>query len=163
MVHKQAALELAAFLDSNEAKALVTLRPEDVRKIAESFLAVSYDELGKAPRLLDGQDVHEALSRHLPSHFGARDPLAEHVPAVLGAFFAHLEATQVVIQAFEIRRGLEEKAGEFLETVRTGRNAEQATRVKQDPFVHHAPKLGRNDPCWCGSGEKFKKCHGRNG
>ena len=22
------------------------------------------------------------------------------------------------------------------------------------------PKLGRNDPCWCGSGLKFKKCHG---
>jgi len=23
------------------------------------------------------------------------------------------------------------------------------------------PKVGRNDPCWCGSGKKFKKCHGR--
>jgi preprotein translocase subunit SecA len=21
-------------------------------------------------------------------------------------------------------------------------------------------KLGRNDPCWCGSGKKFKNCHG---
>jgi preprotein translocase subunit SecA len=21
-------------------------------------------------------------------------------------------------------------------------------------------KLGRNDPCWCGSGKKFKRCHG---
>jgi len=20
-------------------------------------------------------------------------------------------------------------------------------------------KLGRNDPCWCGSGKKYKKCH----
>ena len=24
------------------------------------------------------------------------------------------------------------------------------------------PKLGRNDPCWCGSGLKYKKCHGKN-
>jgi preprotein translocase subunit SecA len=24
-----------------------------------------------------------------------------------------------------------------------------------------AQKLGRNDPCWCGSGKKYKKCHGR--
>ena len=23
-----------------------------------------------------------------------------------------------------------------------------------------APKIGRNDPCWCGSGRKYKKCHG---
>jgi preprotein translocase subunit SecA len=22
-------------------------------------------------------------------------------------------------------------------------------------------KLGRNDPCWCGSGKKYKRCHGR--
>jgi hypothetical protein len=21
------------------------------------------------------------------------------------------------------------------------------------------PKIGRNDPCWCGSGKKYKKCH----
>jgi hypothetical protein len=24
----------------------------------------------------------------------------------------------------------------------------------------HEPKVGRNDPCPCGSGRKFKKCHG---
>jgi uncharacterized protein YecA (UPF0149 family) len=22
-----------------------------------------------------------------------------------------------------------------------------------------APKLGRNEECWCGSGKKYKKCH----
>jgi preprotein translocase subunit SecA len=27
-------------------------------------------------------------------------------------------------------------------------------------FKRDEPKLGRNDPCWCGSGKKFKKCHG---
>ena len=26
--------------------------------------------------------------------------------------------------------------------------------------VHKAPTPGRNDPCYCGSGKKFKKCHG---
>jgi preprotein translocase subunit SecA len=31
----------------------------------------------------------------------------------------------------------------------------------QAPFVRNAPKLGRNDPCPCGSGKKFKQCHGR--
>jgi len=23
-------------------------------------------------------------------------------------------------------------------------------------------KIGRNDPCWCGSGKKYKKCHGKD-
>lgn len=31
----------------------------------------------------------------------------------------------------------------------------------QLPFVRAQPKVGRNDPCPCGSGNKFKKCCGR--
>lgn len=33
--------------------------------------------------------------------------------------------------------------------------------VKAQP-VHAEPKIGRNDPCPCGSGKKYKNCHGRN-
>jgi preprotein translocase subunit SecA len=36
------------------------------------------------------------------------------------------------------------------------------TPVKQQP-VTVAPKIGRNDPCPCGSGKKFKACHGKEG
>jgi preprotein translocase subunit SecA len=32
--------------------------------------------------------------------------------------------------------------------------------VKQDPIHRDAPKVGRNDPCPCGSGKKYKKCCG---
>jgi hypothetical protein len=32
----------------------------------------------------------------------------------------------------------------------------------QEPFVRKSPKLGRNDPCHCGSGQKFKKCCGKS-
>lgn len=28
-----------------------------------------------------------------------------------------------------------------------------------EPFRMKKKKIGRNDPCWCGSGKKFKKCH----
>ena len=31
------------------------------------------------------------------------------------------------------------------------------------PVVREAPKVGRNDPCPCGSGKKYKQCHGRAG
>ena len=33
--------------------------------------------------------------------------------------------------------------------------------VKQMPIVRSTPKVGRNAPCPCGSGKKFKKCCGR--
>ena len=51
----------------------------------------------------------------------------------------------------------------------TGREAEAAAFVAQqreaankpDPAVKHGqPSVGRNDPCPCGSGKKYKKCHG---
>jgi preprotein translocase subunit SecA len=29
------------------------------------------------------------------------------------------------------------------------------------PFVREGEKLGRNDPCYCGSGKKYKHCHGK--
>lgn len=35
-------------------------------------------------------------------------------------------------------------------------NAPVVETVKRDQ-----PKVGRNDPCWCGSGKKFKHCHGK--
>jgi uncharacterized protein YecA (UPF0149 family) len=34
----------------------------------------------------------------------------------------------------------------------------EGARVKT--IVRDAPRVGRNDPCPCGSGKKFKKCHG---
>jgi len=39
--------------------------------------------------------------------------------------------------------------------------AEAATRKKAQPVVRHAQKIGRNDPCPCGSGKKYKHCHGK--
>ena len=32
--------------------------------------------------------------------------------------------------------------------------------VKQRPIVRTSPRIGRNDPCSCGSGKKYKKCCG---
>ncbi|WP_207492260.1 preprotein translocase subunit SecA [Aridibaculum aurantiacum] len=36
-----------------------------------------------------------------------------------------------------------------------------STAVKQQPVVV-GPKIGRNDPCPCGSGKKYKQCHGKD-
>jgi preprotein translocase subunit SecA len=38
--------------------------------------------------------------------------------------------------------------------------AEEAPPVVAQRRVDEHETLGRNDPCWCGSGKKFKKCHG---
>ncbi|HET8539116.1 MAG TPA: preprotein translocase subunit SecA [Anaeromyxobacter sp.] len=41
-----------------------------------------------------------------------------------------------------------------------GDGGEAKPRPKQETVVRTQPKVGRNDPCPCGSGKKYKKCHG---
>ena len=38
--------------------------------------------------------------------------------------------------------------------------SEGGVAVKQEP-IKVGPKIGRNDPCPCGSGKKYKNCHGK--
>ena len=40
----------------------------------------------------------------------------------------------------------------------SGQKAEDAPPA-DDPVIKSHKNLGRNDPCWCGSGKKYKKCH----
>jgi preprotein translocase subunit SecA len=37
---------------------------------------------------------------------------------------------------------------------------EEFMPVVEQRVVDDEHQLGRNDPCWCGSGQKFKRCHG---
>ncbi len=41
-----------------------------------------------------------------------------------------------------------------------GAGAEQQKPDAAEPFVRAQPKVGRNSPCPCGSGKKYKQCHG---
>ena len=47
------------------------------------------------------------------------------------------------------------------EAVEPEQEGDTAIAVKQQPVVRHGQKVGRNDPCPCGSGKKYKHCHGK--
>ncbi|MCM1028990.1 MAG: preprotein translocase subunit SecA [Pseudoflavonifractor sp.] len=44
---------------------------------------------------------------------------------------------------------------------RAAASARQGQPRPNQPIVNVAPRIGRNDPCPCGSGKKYKNCHGR--
>ena len=160
MSDKQIALDLARFLDSGAARRLAEPGSDARRKIAEALLRACREDLGKAPEELDGQDVEALMTTALPGRFARRDPLAAHVRPVIEAFFEHLESDAVVTQSFEIKNALARCGDRLQEIVERGENEPRATR-RATPVVHRADKLGRNDPCFCGSGKKFKKCCGK--
>ncbi|HZR36920.1 MAG TPA: SEC-C metal-binding domain-containing protein, partial [Nevskia sp.] len=70
--------------------------------------------------------------------------------------FQHAEAQQLVTGA--------EAPQEELPPAPAGRPlpaAAPAAAAQAETFVREMPKVGRNDPCPCGSGKKYKQCHGR--
>jgi len=104
--------------------------------------------------------------------FGQKDPLVEYKNEAFQAFQELLNGIQFDIATTVFRVQLVKEPPTpappaALATAR-GRQAGAATAIAGSPNGGEgqaapvgAGKLGRNDPCWCGSGKKFKKCHGR--
>ncbi|MGB7945437.1 MAG: SEC-C metal-binding domain-containing protein, partial [Terriglobales bacterium] len=75
------------------------------------------------------------------------EPGLNYLCAGYKAFFNHIDA------AMKIMAGL----------LRQGRFADEIMQMSISPNTRNATartKVGRNDPCLCGSGRKFKHCHG---
>ena len=56
---------------------------------------------------------------------------------------------------------MEDALEELVVTVADLSDLTREARYRVDTVQREGPKLGRNDPCHCGSGKKFKQCHGK--
>jgi preprotein translocase subunit SecA len=65
-----------------------------------------------------------------------------------------VESDRIIEHKFQLRE---------MHVNRTDMGEVPAEPVKQKPVQREADKIGRNDPCPCGSGKKYKKCHGAEG
>ncbi|MBR5119257.1 MAG: preprotein translocase subunit SecA [Muribaculaceae bacterium] len=64
-------------------------------------------------------------------------------------------------QRYNEGRGQDAVAAAAAAQRQAGMSASQAGRGPVAPIRNEGPKIGRNDPCPCGSGKKYKNCHGR--
>jgi preprotein translocase subunit SecA len=64
-------------------------------------------------------------------------------------------------QAQSAMAGGEAPAGPVADPLAGGRAAAGSAGPAPEPFVRDEKKVGRNEPCPCGSGKKYKHCHGR--
>jgi SEC-C motif len=149
---------VARFLDSWEARG-VGLPVTDLRRAALLLVGSALDDLGVEPRLLDDQQLGDVLWL-TARKFGRGDPLAKDGGKVIRAFFAHLRDVELVPNGYELERALADVEANFARLVASVAD-EQRIAGETKPLVNRAAKLGRNDPCPCGSGKKFKQCCGR--
>ncbi|MBI4276501.1 SEC-C domain-containing protein, partial [Candidatus Uhrbacteria bacterium] len=95
--------------------------------------------------------------------YGQRDPLVEYKKECYRMFndLLSLIRKHVVYSiykigaAFQVAPSLLERQG--ISITAPAKTAGASSAVSSVPT---APKIGRNDPCFCGSGKKHKKCHG---
>ena len=111
------------------------------------FLVAACDARGVEPEDIEEPDCKQALlgtlaKLQLPSTVKAE------VPALCGTFLTQLEA--------EGRLGGGKLLGAYVRALKDA--FADATSGKPKPVVRPGSRIGRNDPCPCGSGKKYKKC-----
>ena len=152
-----------AFLESPEARALGGATSAQARTVLERFLDGVEGQLGCAPEEVDPHALHFVVGHVLPMSYAIGDPLAEVTGPVLEAYLEFLRPKLTAPRHMGLLEALRGTLPEFRDSVASGQIVHEHIHPAQhtDTFVREAPKVGRNDPCPCGSGKKFKQCHGR--
>ena len=155
---------------------------DDARKLERHIMLQVLDTLWK-----DHLATMDALRQgiHLRSYAG-RDPkqeykseafklfgqLLENVKYEVIHFLARVQVrSEEEIEALERQRReaqeREQQRARYTHAAAPGLAADEPTQeqpaqtVAAEPFVRDTPKIGRNAPCPCGSGKKYKHCHGQ--
>ena len=100
--------------------------------------------------------------------YGQQDPLVAYKREA-HAFYEEMSAriasgvAQTILRVTVRTAEQAEQAEQAQAQTQTGGGTTTTARMSGDGQPASAPKKlpGRNEPCWCGSGKKFKKCHGR--
>jgi preprotein translocase subunit SecA len=130
-----------------------TLSPEIMRQI-ERWVALSVVDTLWMDHLDAIDDLREGIGLR---GYGQRDPLIEYKNEAFGMFerllatidyeIGHRIFKVQVVQQPQPQRVVTQAAGS------------QNPQTLQSPQAVQKKKIGRNDPCWCGSGKKWKRCH----
>lgn len=131
--------------------------PEIMRQIERAVLLRTIDNLW-----IDHLDIMTALREGIGLRgYGQQDPLVEYKKESFGMFQKLLDAiqNQVVYTIYKVTVSLPKQS--ILS--RQGVRASGAKKEESGGGAGVArKKVGRNDPCPCGSGKKYKKCCGKN-
>ena len=128
----------------------------------DHLLAMDHLKSGIGLRGYAEQDPRVAYKREGALQYeemliGVRDKVTDMIFKVrLGADAQLANVYQISGMVHEQLSGYDHLARQMAEQ----EAASQPQKIKQ--IVRDVPKVGRNDPCPCGSGKKFKKCCGRN-
>lgn len=150
---------------------LETASPEEQKLIADKEIELGAEVFLEGVRMvaLQANDMfwvdHLEMMDYLRSSvnlraYGQRDPLVEYKKEGL-FLFKEMESSvmnEIIRVLPHLVSRVENKETQNLKEIRQG--AESLTSQSTPNATGEYDNVGRNDPCPCGSGKKFKKCHG---
>jgi hypothetical protein len=149
--------DVAEFLSSPHGEPFAAARVE-VGAIARDFLDVCASEIGERLDLLDEEHLRVALLDRLPRRLAPRDPWSARAPEVVRALLHWAHEQRPNASSWKQDALLDDLEKGF--PARLRELGGSAPAPKTAPITRPGSKLGRNDPCPCGSGKKWKKCCG---
>lgn len=166
--------EGAEGLPSEEAEAATALR----KTIHEKRQQIGESDFAEILRRLILQMIDMFWVEHLEAMdylrgsvqlraYGQRDPLTEYKKEGLHMFQMMEASVAAEILKLIPNIATPEKSSNLKSQISNPKFTEGqvqpvVTRIKKDDQSESLPKVGRNDPCPCGSGKKYKACHGKN-
>ena len=139
-----------------EAKEAEFPEPEHIREVERVILLKVIDKKWMS-HIDDMTQLRQGISLQ---SYGSRDPLVEYKFAGYDMFNEMTTAIQEDTVKMLMHVKIEQKVEREEVAKVTGTNRDDS--AKKGPVRRATAKIGRNDPCPCGSGKKYKMCCGRN-
>lgn len=144
---KEVVLEMfkkAGFSEDDYNKKEKEAGPDNMRQL-EKFVCLRVSDMLWQEHLSYMDHVRDSVRLRA---YAGRDPLVEYKNEGHKAF----------------RQLLDTIDANIVENIlKSGSQPTQKAIPNSRPVQSGQKQIGRNDPCWCGSGKKFKKCHGKQG
>lgn len=163
--------DIAEYIRVKAAEALEKkfkdLDPEQVKLTMREVLLATFDQFWK-DHLLAMDHLKEGINLR---SYGQKDPLVEYKREAFTIYegmkfsikravierISHIKL-MTAEEIAEIHRQQEEMLEAQLKAHQAAEDAK--TKAEEKKIIRATVKVGRNDPCPCGSGKKFKACHG---
>jgi preprotein translocase subunit SecA len=140
--------------------------PEQVKLTLREILLATFDQFWK-DHLLNMDQLKEGINLR---SYGQKDPLVEYKREAFSLYEnMKTEIRRAIVERIysvrlytpaEIEAIKKQQQAELEAQLQAHKRAQQAMEEASTPVSRNQVKVGRNDTCPCGSGKKFKHCHG---
>jgi hypothetical protein len=187
-IHDTVSCWMDEFETNTNFTTLTDAQKEDSRFIVDTFATCMYNYEGVSPSQWNENSLISCCLNVLPRKISEGEQFYNNVEPVLSQFFIFLDQKKVIHNGVNLSKSLKKISRDMIKAAAEPSNwgpaktfamsainagvdfsDDDAVNKYMKEYNQHItavrttrhPRIGRNDPCICGSGKKYKKCCGK--